>query len=140
MKRSLVLLACQILFIPTAIAQSFFCVAELSAGFKWKDSKWISTTFTTEDDRYVIRPIDNGDESESFGVFRMGNEYPIHKCRNSTGSTEKLHLVCGGLGYGFIFNQEHLRFQDYYGIGYVSGQDGSANTPSLTAGRCSRIE
>lgn len=37
-------------------------------------------------------------------------------------------------------NFENLRFTDVYLPGYVDGQDSNGNTPSVTAGMCSKID
>lgn len=140
--RLIITLPIALAMVPAAnAAGSFFCKGELSTGFRWDGSKWAIAKFTTENDQYLIRPYKAPlYPDETYGVYRMGEEYPRHICKNTKEPGYGIHLVCGGLGYGFIFSEEKLRFQDYYGIGYISGEDGDANTPALTIGKCSPID
>ncbi|QKC83461.1 hypothetical protein EB232_19240 [Mesorhizobium sp. NZP2077] len=70
-------------------------------------------------------------------MTKLGNDYPTHQCKNDLPPGGKIHLVCGGLGFGFVFNEATLRFQQFYGFGFIDGD--SAETPAITIGKCSSI-
>jgi hypothetical protein len=131
-----VIFAAFLLPISPADASQFFCAADLSTGFKLQSSGWSSVDFTVKDMRYTIAPQDSG--GTDYTVTKLGDKSPSHRCKNNLPPGGKIHLVCGGLGYGFIFNERELRFQEYYGIGFVNG-DAPGNTPSITIGKCSPI-
>lgn len=120
-----------------ASAKQFLCIAEMATGFKMKAGQWKSVDFNVDDDRFVIReysdPLLSGQNTHA--VFRLGKDGPIHNCTDS-GLKDQWHLLCGGLGVGFVFVEKELRFQQYNGFGYVFGDDADS-TPSITIGKCS---
>lgn len=117
-----------------ASASQFFCAATHSTGFRLNDGKWRSVDFNIEPMRYVIAP-----DGAEYTVTKLGQQFPFHRCQNTMPAGQQIHLICGGLGYGWLFSERTLRFQEYYGIGYIDGEDKGGNTPSITIGTCSRI-
>jgi hypothetical protein len=47
---------------------------------------------------------------------------------------------CEATLYEYIINLETLRFLEVYARGYVDGRDEEGNSPSITVGKCSRIQ
>lgn len=111
-------------------AENYLCIGDLSTGFFWNGSEWQQTYFNVKADQFVVA-IDG----LTVTVTRVGRSAPTHTCELAVAGIEQ--AACGGLGYGFVVNFRTLRFQDYYGLGYVNGGDSADNTPSLTIGRCS---
>lgn len=120
---------------PAISASRWFCAAELSTGFKLNGKVWQSVDFTTDKSRYTI----SRDDQSQWVVQALGSRYPTHRCEN-TGTDAKVWLTCGGLGYGFVFREDSLRFQEFYGFGYLDGRDEPGNTPAITIGVCSEID
>ncbi|PZV36651.1 hypothetical protein [Mesorhizobium kowhaii] len=97
---------------------------------------WPPTNFTVKDDRFIIAPT--GSSGTLYTVTKIGENYPTQECKNDLPPGGKIHLVCGGLGSGFVFNEATLRFQQFYGFGFIVG-DSAENTPAITIGKCSAI-
>jgi hypothetical protein len=119
-------------------------LGEQSTGFKWDGQRWTSTKFTAENDKFVVQQVPERNlmgEIVNFEVTMFGETVPRHRCfRSSYDGKPSQIIICGGLGWGFQMNTKSLRYQEFYGIGYLDGEDKPGNTPSLTIGRCSRIK
>jgi hypothetical protein len=120
-------------------ADKFFCTAERSTGFKFLNEAWVQTAFKIDADKYVVqrvpRPYEQFGETISWEVKKVGEQMPAFQCRDS-GETR---IICGGLGWGFIMNPKMLRYQEFYGMGFIDG-DSAENTPALTLGKCVQLE
>ncbi|PWJ87390.1 hypothetical protein C8D77_117106 [Mesorhizobium loti] len=119
-----------------AEAGQFFCAADLSTGFKFTGTGWLSTNFIVTDMRFTIAPADSS--GSTYTVTKLGEAYPTHRCTNDLPPGGPIHLLCGGLGSGFVFNEATLRFQETYGFGFIDG-DSTQDTPAITIGKCSSI-
>jgi hypothetical protein len=115
-----------------AQTRTYLCIGDLSTGFVWLADTWKETTFHVRNDRFAVKI-----EDLEVTVTRIGNDYPSHTC--TLYAADATQFACGGLGYGFVMNLTNLRYQDYYGLGYVDGGDSPDNTPALTIGKCSPL-
>lgn len=130
---------CTIILIGSAqAADRFFCVGDQASGFVLENGKWRTATFNTKDDKYVVERIPPfqglGGETLTWAVKRMGQSSDVFQCRESGED----RIICGGLGYGFVFNPKTLRYLEFYGLGYVDG-DAPNNTPAITLGTCTPL-
>jgi hypothetical protein len=117
---------------PALADASYLCIGDLSTGFRYDGERWTTTTFNVDNDKFAVKVV--GVKVE---VTRIGSSYPIHQC--DLYAEDAVQFACGGLGYGFVMNFQSLRFQDFYGIGYVDGKDDSPDTPATTIGKCSPL-
>lgn len=112
--------------------EGFVCVTDMATGFKFDPStkRWRSVDFAVSDNKYILarkgehwtwKPLGSSFEAPCDGGF---NEYGFLRC---------------GLAESVSINRKGLRFQSFYGIGYVHDgtRDSVANTPSIEIGRCS---
>jgi hypothetical protein len=125
----------------TAVAQpdTFLCIADKSTGFKLQGKQWDIANFKIEDTRYLVKAVPERmglDGKVNYEITPFGEKYALHECYRE-GTVEQ--IACGGLGIGFLMNFRTLRFQEMYGIGYVSGEDDGNNTPYMTIGKCSPL-
>lgn len=130
-------------WIGHARADEWLCVAQQATGFKWLNERWTQTNFTVEGDSFVVAEVEphqnfSGGETVGVEVTHLGDDYPRHNCPPFFAEDSE-GIACGGLGYGFVFNRKALRFQEYYGLGYVDGEDAPGNTPSITIGTCTKL-
>jgi len=125
---------------PSSQAEErYFCTGEKAVGFRLDGGDWKNSTFNTDGDRYVIERmpprVELGGETFTWSVKRMGTRFNSFDCEDM-GETR---ILCGGLGAGFVFNPMTLRYLEFYGIGYVDG-DEPGNTPNITLGTCVLLE
>jgi hypothetical protein len=124
---------------PALAQENLVCIANKSTGFAWNGSDWVSTDFRIDQKKYMVKSVPVYSTSEgqvNFEVSEFGNDFPSHRCFKTKESDA---MACGGLGWGFVMNFKMLRFQEYYGIGYVHGPDQPGNTPALTIGTCAKM-
>lgn len=126
-----------LLLLTPALGAEWLCVPDQATGFKWIDGAWQDVTFDTPH-TYLIKEVP---EYELGGMFvalevtQIGRANPTHRCPPIVGE----QVACGGLGMGFVFNRATLRYQEYYGFGYVDGGDSPENTPAIEIGKCSPL-
>lgn len=123
-------LACSVSGVFAMADTSYLCIGELSTGFKQNGDQWVTTTFNVTEDKFAVSV-----KNDYVTVTRIGNDYPSHQCALAVSDAEG--FACGGLGWGFRMLFSTLRYQEYYGIGFVEGADDGKNTPAMTIGRCS---
>lgn len=125
-----------------AAPPSYLCVAELSTGVRWNGNNWETSTFYTEKEKFVVRYVEGHGQDPTpynYEVVRLGDEAPIHLCTRLKVEDDFVDgVTCGGLLHNFIMWSSTLRFQSFYGIGYLAG-DAPGNTPAITVGKCSKI-
>jgi len=125
-----------------AVAQAaevdrFFCVADKSTGFKFQDDKWGYAQFDVSGSKYTIAP--SARTPGAFDIYKFGEQYPLLEACSNHRNTGDIYLICGGANWGVIFNEGAMRYQYYYGLGYVAGRDAQSDTPFIEIGRCSRL-
>jgi len=126
-----------VLFVLESNADSYLCISEASGGVALNNGKWIGTSFRVNDEKYIITSKDN----RNYSIKLIGDNSNLFTCeRASTGGELSTRIICGGLGYGAIFDFTTNRFQYYYSFGFIEGQDDGKNTPSITVAKCSEIE
>jgi hypothetical protein len=124
--------------------EQYICIGEQATGFNWDGKRWVSASFNTANEKFLVQEIQPerdvlGDEYNVV-VKKFGENRNMHTCKRETFRGTKVpQFVCGGLGYGMVINTKSLRYQEYYGLGYVDGDDKPGNTPSITIGRCTRL-
>lgn len=121
-----------------AESRNYFCVAEHSAGMTSDDGNWKSSRFNVSDQRYIIRPVspNSGDSTSTHAVYRMqGNVFMLY-CQDTSADSGML-FSCGSRIWNFLVANGSLRFQSYYGFGYL---DDANDDPHLTIGTCSPLE
>ena len=116
--------------------EQYFCVADQATGFVWRESRWRrprSRSMMTSSSfkrscraRTSDKKLGDASERHTCSQFRLEN-------------FRAEQISCGGLGFGFVLHTKTLRYQEFYGIGYVEGGDTLRNTPSLTIGKCTRM-
>jgi hypothetical protein len=116
----------------------FLCVGDLSTGFVLELGNWRTGNFNAGEEKLLVSPA-TPEQSKggrfSYTVTRIGQDGPIHYCEKPI--VEGI-IVCSGMRTSFIIDTAILRYQEYYGIGYVHG-DLPGNTPSISIGKCSKI-
>jgi hypothetical protein len=126
-----------------ASAESYVCVADHSTGFKWNGNSWEPARFSVDRKKYVV--TDATDDARAAGhthiVKEISSNRIVHRCTRKTLPDGKpsLQMPCGGMGYGFVFNFETLRFDEIYTYGYVEADDSNDNTPQMTIGKCTKL-
>lgn len=122
-----------------AAATDWICVPDMSTGFKWKSTRWESVNFNT-DHTYIVSEVPSYDwlgAQIGAEVNRPGSPYAEYRCEGSI--PDNGVLVCGAPAMNFIFNSGTLRYQEYYGIGFLDGSDTEGNTPFIEIGKCSAL-
>lgn len=130
------------IFAAAANADPYLCVAEESTGFAYENEKWGRTYFDVSETKYIVRKIkkDEGFYSDSnpYGVFELGSNFPDHRCFDPSGFEDKAIICRAGIGQ-FFFIPETGRYLRTYTAGYWDGKDDNDNTPLIERGRCSKI-
>ena len=120
-----------------AMSSEWLCVPFKSTGYKWANETWQSVDFNTPHTFLVAEvpayPWLGGEVG--IHVTKVGDANPNYRCPAFQGD----QIACGGLGMGFVFNRESLRYQELYGFGYIDGSDAPGNTPYLEIGKCSPL-
>lgn len=111
----------------------YLCLADMSTGYRLVEDNWEFARFDVSKIKLIIKPTPEIGPN-FYQVIKVGSASAQHSLCELVG----VSLTCGGLGFGFIMNTHFLRFQEFYGIGYVHG-DMPGNTPSITIGRCSPL-
>ncbi|MEE1611860.1 hypothetical protein [Microvirga sp. CF3016] len=143
---SLIALATVLVIRPdTASAfEQYLCIGEKATGFNWNGSAWVQATFKVDNDKFLIQetePTELLGKTFNVEVKRFGSDRVLHQCERGEYSGKKSNrIICGGLGYGMLIDAKSLRYQEFYGIGYIDGKDEPGNTPSLTLGTCTRLK
>jgi hypothetical protein len=122
----------------TASETSYLCIGDLSTGFALESGIWKTVNFSVSDAKLIVKPASieesRGGEYQ-YTVTRIGQDTPFHFCEKPL--VEGV-IVCSGRRTSFVLDTANLRYQEYYGIGYVHG-DLPGNTPSITIGKCSKF-
>ena len=146
--------------IVNAIDGNYLCIPEKSTGFVLKDDKWSQASFNVENEKYIIKKIEEEAKKEyekddipygEYGVYRFGEKYPEYRnCeyteRDSTilTPTGERRFYCDGILRGqFILNLKNNRFLNTFPLGYwseelFSGEE-DTRTPFIQIGRCSKL-
>lgn len=121
----------------------FLCIAEKATGFSWENGEWRRASFKTGDKHLVVEVPEYSfiGEKYNYEVRAFGSDKVEHRCVGSKSVLPEkgTRVLCGGIGFGFTMDTGTLRFQEYYGLGYVDGGDSNANTPYISIGVCSRL-
>jgi hypothetical protein len=136
----------------TAMAQSWLCVGDQSAGFTYEKGKWRPVIFngvsafkivirvpTAEDKEFLTRPNILSDENPTWLAVPLGEEFPTMACR---ANGNPAFINCEGAIQELRFNRSSLRFQYTYRPGYIDtkpGSDQSGDDPKMVIGLCSAI-
>ncbi len=119
----------------------YLCVMEKATGFSYdKGGSWQSTDFEVEE-KYLVtpRPKNFADElipsDVAWLVTAVGKKRPEYLCKDDFNKIG--YLSCKGLFSEFKMSRATMRFQTYYGNGYVS--DEKADTPYVAIGKCSPL-
>jgi len=135
-----------ILTVPAHALEKYICIGDQAVGFRLLNGRWSNAVFNVNDDRLMVMEIPPkksifGDATINFVVRKFGSDRNLHECSRQTfDGKPTTRIVCGGLGFGFLMDTKSLRYQDFYGLGYLDGEDRPGNTPSLTIGKCTRVE
>jgi hypothetical protein len=127
-------------------ADKYLCVAEQATGFSWNGKRWIITSFRVEE-KFMFQEVEPkgtiGGEY-SFIVGKVGEKYNKFQCKGyQAGGIRGRRVICGGLDlwYGMIMDTESLRYQEFYGIGFIEGNDKpESGSPSITIGACTSVD
>jgi hypothetical protein len=127
---------CGVLFLTPslALAQTFLCVAERSAGFSFNDKskKWEYARFDVEGRKYIVKQV-----GARWTWAEFGREFPA-----DCGAFPPSGIIkCQDTLKDVIFNSKTLRYQMFYAHGYAipsSGVEGS-DTPYIEIGVCSKF-
>ena len=119
----------------------YLCVMDKATGFSYdKNGSWQSTDFEVEE-KYLVtpRPKNFADElipsDVAWLVTAVGKKRPEYFCKEDFNKIG--YLSCKGLFSEFKMSRATMRFQSYYGNGYVS--DEKTDTPYVAIGKCSSI-
>ena len=141
-------LAALLLLAASANAQnSFVCAADHSVGLKFDKTtkRWKPAIFNASDKYLITRANEiQRKQGQRWEIRTIGSDSPSFTCKEEF--TERGILTCEGFGE-FVFNKKSNRFLTSYMMGYVYdgpdhpfGIEEGADTPSLTAGRCSATQ
>lgn len=123
--------------------EKYLCVADQSAGFKWTGRKWDQSTFTIDKDRFLVEEVKERSGLKgkvNYIVKQIGSDKELYECsRGEYQGTRFERIWCGLQSDGMMMNVKTLRFQTYYLLGYVDGEDGDSGTPSITIGKCTLL-
>jgi len=134
--------------ISTCRAETYFCAAEKSTGFRFR-SNWEQGNFTVENLKYIFRSVKKGEKdtlgmpiTAPFIVYRSGESDFIDRRFNSCSTNSLGNLVyCDTFGRDFVFNKEQLLFQSVEKFGYVLQHDKNLKSDvTITIGKCSKID
>jgi hypothetical protein len=79
-------------------------------------------------------------------ITQSGKEYGTPCTNDSLGDPNIIAVEEGKEGFrcetfdNYAFNLANHRFLDFYPFGYLNGADNGDDTPSVTAGTCTRID
>ncbi|MCX5514731.1 hypothetical protein C3941_15740 [Kaistia algarum] len=144
-------------------AGKYFCIASAAGGVIYSDveKEWRATSFRVDENKFVInikkeRVVKAGDgflsgDAMSYAVtisdFVINTpQYCTTRSNYVDGSVMSLSMWKGGAFRcsaalkDYTINLATGRYLAAYLVGYVSGVDNNEDTPSLTIGRCTKIE
>ena len=132
---------------------------ELSSGIRFdeKMKKWTYGHFSTDGKSTVITIKWTGRVERDYAgttytvsaysvqISKPGEPYSTNTCQAPDGSESLLvhsHLgvFCMAGLFDYRFYLHAMRFMEIYPRGYVDGVDASADDPTITVGKCSRIQ
>ncbi|KAB2725416.1 hypothetical protein [Brucella intermedia] len=123
----------------SAFSEAFFCTGEASGGMRYTDNGWKGVPFNVDGDQFVVS--NTPENPNVYTVREMGKDYTKFRCNRSIFSGELSdQMTCGGLGWGMIINLKDLRYTEIYTIGYIENDTTGKNTPSITSGKCTKID
>lgn len=142
-KKILTVCALTFLFSTSSYAKddTYFCVAENSTGFFFKNGKWDRAFFDVSKEKYIIRKLKKGElffgrKNYTYGVYPLGDDVSVHGCKLIQNATE---MLCDGVVSKLFISLKAGRFLKTYNMGYWEGEDNNKNTPHIMIGRCSKI-
>ena len=139
---------------------SYFCVAEASGGLSFNavQKRWIGTSFRASE-KFVLRlkyvdanfgtaKYDKDELYTNFEAFvtPSGSNYeskcaPLSRGGNATIAVGSYGgFACYANIQEYVFNLNTNRYLNLYSSGYTDGTDNNENTPSVTAGVCTKIK
>lgn len=141
---------------------TYLCVAEAIGGLRYseEDKKWHGTAFNHEDDRIIVKATDLGNStfshmgkevtSHGYGIeVRQPGTDRVTQCLSVLPIVQDRRVIrlsddgvaaCRAAFQEVVVNLSDLRYLTVYAFGYVDGPDDTKNTPSITAGLCTRID
>lgn len=128
---------------PLFAADSYFCIAEQSAGFQFNKAtkKWSSTTFA-EERKFILNK--GKMKGTAWELIEHGKKNVTSTCKNDF--DENGFLSCRGWLTNFKMNNKTLRFRLDFLVGYVvekyfdeKGLTEGDNTPYITIGTCTSL-
>jgi len=127
-------------------SNSYLCIVESAAGFKYENGKWDSTRFDLEEEKYILRRTDVNDflGNKKFANkykwlvthFKSGQQFALCSDFISTGT-----MICNeGFGkyFKFTVNKKTKRFITTKTDNFLEDKDGSAS-PYMSIGTCSPL-
>ncbi len=120
-------------------AEQYLCAADMATGFSYdkRTLDWGEGKFTPNE-KFLVSQSKALGEAFVVNLLGDGSDQPRFRCKSGF-DTDGI-LRCDGTTGQFRFNRKTERFLSSYINGYwsvVPGQDQSADTPSITIGRCS---
>ena len=117
---------------------SYLCSADEATGFFFENGKWGSSTFNVQEEKFIIRPLnetekDRYSDEYSHGYATLGNSFVTSGCSYAYGM-----FHCESL-YEIRFSPDTGRYLKSHLVGYWTGEDNNENTPYLERGRCSKV-
>lgn len=126
----------------SAPGRSYLCVADQATGFKWQAERWSAARFDPVPMKFLLRPIPptSLDPLATHGVFQMGHASIQILCQPFPTAKDN-SLLCGYPGFSLQFVERTMRFEYYFGLGYISGDETTESyTPHIAIGKCTLME
>ena len=130
---------------------AFFCIEEMIAGLTFNEAteKWDAKTIRPEHKFVIgmkfIRTYGSLQMSDYDVTITKAGTDDVASCTNRYHVGAPVQVADDEFGcrtkfFDFIVNVKTLRFLRIYSEGYVGGKDIGADTPSISGGRCTKID
>jgi hypothetical protein len=127
-------------FTAQSFDKTYLCVKDTLVGISGENDVWTASKFTTTEDKFIIRPLKEGDyfygvNENTHGAFFLGVEEPEMPCRFDK-FTNKTLVCYSGFDNKLRFREDTLRFVETSTLGYyhpLTKEDGQV---SISIGKC----
>ncbi|PLU02514.1 hypothetical protein [Sinorhizobium medicae] len=147
--------------IPPDLSGSYYCKAMASAGIRFDKGadKWVSTTFSTDNDALLVKVEFTGRTGSykelelPFRVYKVavkpfGSTGEADGCYQDADAVNNVEfglvtasgsaIRCRQISHDFWFNFETKKYQMVFDGGYMGAPD-NTDTPFITVGQCDKI-
>lgn len=129
---------------PGSAGEKFLCVTDKATGFHWNGASWETAEMNPNNEKFLVQEFDEPrvrpDGKWTHRASKLGEDAGGLLCERVQGDDDTVEIWCGGIIRNMMMNPKTLRFQRYFGWGYVSGRDEKDSGTFTAIGTCTKLE